>query len=90
MATRSLLAARPSLPRIALEPHHVDIAGLAFIALGVFLGGVAYLGWSGGALGDGAVNAMRFAFGLSLVEIDPSKQYRRQRSSCTQGRLGGI
>ncbi len=29
----------------------------------MFLGGVAYLGWSGGALGGGAVGAMRFVFG---------------------------
>jgi S-DNA-T family DNA segregation ATPase FtsK/SpoIIIE len=65
-ATRSLLAARPSwsMPRVAqLEPHHVDIVGLGLIALGVLLGGVAYAGWNGGALGNGAVTAMRFVLG---------------------------
>src|ERR1700761_1295445 len=62
-ATRSLLARRPSLPRLVLEPHHVDIIGLGLIAVGIFLAGVAYLGWSGGALGGGAVSAMRFVFG---------------------------
>ena len=31
--------------------------------MGVFLGGVAYLQWSGGALGNGAVTGMRFVFG---------------------------
>ncbi len=63
-AKRSLLAS-PSLsvPRLELEPHHVDIAGLALIAAGVFLGGVAYLHWSGGTLGNGAITAMRFVFG---------------------------
>jgi DNA segregation ATPase FtsK/SpoIIIE, S-DNA-T family len=63
-AKRSSLA-NPSLsmPRLELEPHHVDIAGLALIAAGVFLAGVAYLHWSGGALGNGAVTAMRFVFG---------------------------
>jgi S-DNA-T family DNA segregation ATPase FtsK/SpoIIIE len=63
-AKRSVLAA-PSLqlPRLDLEPHHIDIAGLALIAVGVFLAGVAYLHWSGGALGNGAVTAMRFVFG---------------------------
>src|SRR5581483_2881859 len=61
-AKRSLLASA-SLPRIELEPHHIDIAGLALIAAGVFLAGVAYLHWSGGTLGNGAVTAMRFVFG---------------------------
>jgi DNA segregation ATPase FtsK/SpoIIIE, S-DNA-T family len=65
-ATRSLLAARPSWPRLArpdLEPHHVDILALGLIALGILLGGVAYAGWDGGALGNGAVTAMRFVLG---------------------------
>ena len=64
-ATRSLLAARPSLhvSMPALEPHHVDIAGLGLIALGILLGGVAYAGWDGGTLGNGAVTAMRFVLG---------------------------
>jgi S-DNA-T family DNA segregation ATPase FtsK/SpoIIIE len=65
-ATRSLLAARPSLPAVRLpdlEPHHVDIIGLGLIALGILLGGVAYLGWDGGTLGNGAVTALRFVLG---------------------------
>ncbi len=62
-AKRSRLASRPALRRPVLEPHHVDILSLALIAVGVFLGGVAYLHWSGGALGDGAVRAMKFVFG---------------------------
>jgi S-DNA-T family DNA segregation ATPase FtsK/SpoIIIE len=62
-ARRSLLASRPRLPSLALEPHHVDIIALALIAVGIFLGGVAYVHWAGGALGDGSVRAMRFVFG---------------------------
>ncbi|MGO9819350.1 MAG: DNA translocase FtsK [Solirubrobacteraceae bacterium] len=62
-AQRSLLAARPRLPTVALESHHLDIIALALIALGIFLGGIAYAGWAGGALGDGAVRATRFVFG---------------------------
>ncbi len=64
-ATRSLLAARPSLrlPHVELEPHHVDIFGLGLIAVGILLGGVAYAGWDGGTLGNGAVTAMRFVLG---------------------------
>jgi S-DNA-T family DNA segregation ATPase FtsK/SpoIIIE len=62
-ASRSLWASRPSLPRLHLEPHHVDILGLALIAVGVFLGGVAYHAWPGGTLGEGLVTASRFGFG---------------------------
>jgi len=62
-ARRSLLASRPTLPSVVLEPHHVDILALALIAIGIFLGGVAYVHWAGGALGDGAVRATRFVFG---------------------------
>jgi len=64
-ATRSLLAGRPSLrmPHVEFEPHHVDILGLALIAVGILLGGVAYGGWNGGTLGNGAVTGLRFLLG---------------------------
>jgi S-DNA-T family DNA segregation ATPase FtsK/SpoIIIE len=62
-ARRSLLASRPTLPSLTLEPHHVDILALALIAVGIFLGGVAYVHWAGGTLGDGSVRGMRFVFG---------------------------
>jgi len=58
-----MLAGRPALPTVALEPHHVDILALALIAAGVFLGGVSYLHWAGGTLGNGAVRATRFVLG---------------------------
>jgi S-DNA-T family DNA segregation ATPase FtsK/SpoIIIE len=63
-AQRSVLASRPALPRPVLEAHHIDIIALALIAIGVFLGGIAYAHWAGGALGDGAVRATRFVFGV--------------------------
>jgi S-DNA-T family DNA segregation ATPase FtsK/SpoIIIE len=64
-ARRSRVPTRPLLrrPSVALEPHHVDILALALVAIGIFLGGVAYLHWAGGALGDGSVRATRFVFG---------------------------
>jgi S-DNA-T family DNA segregation ATPase FtsK/SpoIIIE len=62
-ARRSPLASRPSLPSLVLESHHVDILALALIAAGIFLGGVAYLDWAGGALGDGGVRGIRYVFG---------------------------
>ena len=72
-AKRSLLASRPALPvpRLELEPHHVDIIGLALIAIGVFLAGVAYLDWSGGALGNGFVHGARFVFGRWATRSPP-------------------
>ena len=45
------------------ESHHVDILALALVAIGIFTGGVAYAGWEGGALGDGAVSALRLLLG---------------------------
>jgi S-DNA-T family DNA segregation ATPase FtsK/SpoIIIE len=62
-AQRSLLASRSSLPALELESHHVDILALALVAIGIFVGGVAYLHWAGGALGEGAVRATRLVFG---------------------------
>jgi S-DNA-T family DNA segregation ATPase FtsK/SpoIIIE len=62
-AKRSLLASRPAVPWVAMEPHQVDIAGLALIAVGLFLAGVAYLHWAGGTLGGGAIRSLEFLFG---------------------------
>jgi len=62
-AQRSLLSSRPGLPAFSPEAHHIDIVGLALIAIGLFLGGVAYAHWTGGTLGDGAVRGMRFVLG---------------------------
>ena len=63
-AQRSLLAPRkPRLPSLKLEPHHLDIVALGLMACGLFLAGVAYLHWSGGALGSAVVLALRFVLG---------------------------
>jgi len=64
-ATRSLLSGWGSvnLRRPELEPHHVDILALGLVALGVLVGGVAYAGWDGGTLGNGAVTGLRFLLG---------------------------
>ncbi|HUZ27874.1 MAG TPA: DNA translocase FtsK [Solirubrobacteraceae bacterium] len=50
-------------PRLELESHQLDVLALALLALGIFLGGVAYLQWAGGTLGRGAVTAARLGFG---------------------------
>src|SRR5437660_10696204 len=62
-ARRSTASTRPQVPAVALEPHHVDIVGLALVAAGIFLGGVAYAGWAGGALGHGLMTGARLLVG---------------------------
>src|SRR5207248_7839200 len=62
-ARRSLLSARPSLPRVHLAPHQVDVIALALVALGIFVGAVAYGGVSGGPVGRGLSDGARFLFG---------------------------
>ena len=46
-----------------MEPHQVDVAALALIALGIFLGGIAYLGWAGGTVGHVSIGAVRLLVG---------------------------
>jgi len=70
-ATRSLIASRPSLHSIRdLEPHQIDLVGLAVLAIGIFLGGVAYAGWGGGTLGHGALSALQLLIG-KLAYVAP-------------------
>jgi S-DNA-T family DNA segregation ATPase FtsK/SpoIIIE len=73
-ARRSLLSVRPTLrvPAPELRPHQIDVIALALIALGVFLAGVAYVGWSGGALGSACVGALRFLLGALGYAVPPA------------------
>ena len=67
---RSGAAARPRAARPALEPpqstsdHGREVAAIACVALGVFLGLVLYLGWDGGALGRWLSDVVRWLVGL--------------------------
>jgi S-DNA-T family DNA segregation ATPase FtsK/SpoIIIE len=64
-ARRTQVASRPSLRAVmTLEPHHVDLLGLALIAVGIFLGGITYLHWGGGTLGHGVVSGLRLLMGV--------------------------
>ena len=70
-ATRSLVASRPSLRGMRdLEPHQIDVLALAMIALGIFLGGVAYGLWAGGALGHGMLSGLELLIG-KLAYLTP-------------------
>ena len=70
-ATRSLVASRPSLRGFRdLEPHQIDVIALALIAFGIFLGGVAYGFWAGGALGHGVMSGFELLVG-KLAYLTP-------------------
>jgi DNA segregation ATPase FtsK/SpoIIIE, S-DNA-T family len=70
-ATRSLVASRPSLHGFRdLEPHQIDVIALALVAFGIFLGGVAYGIWAGGALGHGVMSAFEILIG-KLAYLTP-------------------
>ena len=63
-ATRSRMASGPWAPfTLHLEPHQLDIIGLALVAIGVFLAGVDYFHWAGGTLGDGTIKGTKFILG---------------------------
>jgi DNA segregation ATPase FtsK/SpoIIIE, S-DNA-T family len=60
-ARRSTMSWRPRLP--AIEQRHLDVAGLALVAAGVFLAFPLYLGWDGGAAGQPVVEGLTWAAG---------------------------
>jgi S-DNA-T family DNA segregation ATPase FtsK/SpoIIIE len=63
-ATRSLVASTPAFRGLRdLEPHQIDVLGLAIVAIGLFLGGVFYAGWGGGTLGHGALSGLELLLG---------------------------
>lgn len=70
-ARRSVLASRPWLrPLRDLSPQQTDVLALALVAIGIFLGGVAYFGWTGGAIGHGAMTVLKLLFG-ALAYVTP-------------------
>jgi DNA segregation ATPase FtsK/SpoIIIE, S-DNA-T family len=60
-AKRSSATWAPRVP--VIEQRHLDLMGLALIAVGVFLSFPLYLGWDGGQAGDGVVNALALLVG---------------------------
>jgi S-DNA-T family DNA segregation ATPase FtsK/SpoIIIE len=49
--------------------RRLDLAGLSCIGLAVYLGYVIYLGWNGGAVGDGSETALSYAVGAGGVVV---------------------
>src|SRR5690242_13110071 len=49
--------------------RRLDLAGLVCIGLAVYLGYVLYLGWNGGAVGNGSETALSYAVGAGAVVV---------------------
>jgi DNA segregation ATPase FtsK/SpoIIIE, S-DNA-T family len=49
--------------------RRLDLAGLGCIALAVYLGYVIYLGWNGGAVGNGSETGLSYAVGAGAVVV---------------------
>jgi DNA segregation ATPase FtsK/SpoIIIE, S-DNA-T family len=49
--------------------RRLDLAGLCCIGLAVYLGYVIYLGWNGGAVGNGSETALEYAVGAGGVVV---------------------
>ena len=54
-----------------LEQRHLDLIGLALVAISVYLGCVFFAGWDGGRVGSAAVDALSYIAGsaASLVPV---------------------
>jgi S-DNA-T family DNA segregation ATPase FtsK/SpoIIIE len=57
--------ARPHAEEV--RQRRLDLAGLACLALAVYLGYILYLGWNGGTLGNGAERALGYLVGAGAV-----------------------
>src|SRR4051812_37295582 len=60
----------PALPQ--LEQRHIDLLGLALVALGVFFAFVVYLGWDGGEVGAAGVDGLRWLVGAAHYLVPPA------------------
>ncbi len=64
------------------------------IAIGIFLAGVAYVHWSGGTLGNGAITALRFLFGalgyaVPVVLVAAGATHARARAASARAAACG-
>src|SRR4051794_30692140 len=56
--------AMPSLPRLELQPHQLDLIALGLVAAGVFLAAVLWADVAGGRLGDALTDGLRWLVGV--------------------------
>jgi S-DNA-T family DNA segregation ATPase FtsK/SpoIIIE len=52
-----------------LEQRHLDLIGLALVAVGVFLAFPVYLGWDGGAVGQAATDGLAYLVGRVALGV---------------------
>ncbi|HEY1539092.1 MAG TPA: DNA translocase FtsK, partial [Solirubrobacteraceae bacterium] len=52
-----------------LEQRHLDLIGLGFVAVGVFLAFPVYLGWDGGAVGHAATRGLAYLVGQVALGV---------------------
>jgi S-DNA-T family DNA segregation ATPase FtsK/SpoIIIE len=52
-----------------LEQRHLDLIGLGFVAVGVFLAFPVYLGWDGGAAGQAATDGLAYLVGSVALAV---------------------
>jgi len=58
---------RQAPPSPEVMQRRMDLLGLCFVALAVYLGYVIYLGWNGGTAGNGAETGLAYAVGEGAV-----------------------
>ncbi len=64
--------ARRARPSPEVLQRRMDLLGLGFVALAVYLGYVIYLGWEGGTVGDAAESGLAYAVGKGAVVFPSS------------------
>src|SRR5690349_2704011 len=65
--------AQRSSPRLpVLEQRHLDLLGLGFVALAIFLAFVLYGGWQGGQVGEGLTKALAWFAGVLRYAAPPA------------------
>jgi S-DNA-T family DNA segregation ATPase FtsK/SpoIIIE len=56
-------------PSPEIVQRRLDLVGLASIGLAVYLGYVLYLGWNGGAVGNGSETGLSYAVGAGAIVV---------------------
>ena len=74
-AARSARRKAPPSPEVM--QRRMDLLGLCFMALAVYLGYVIYLGWNGGTAGNAAETGLAYAVGKGAVVFPVVPRARR-------------
>src|SRR3954451_23286129 len=69
---KKIAPAKPSLPRLELQPHQLDLLALGLVAAGVFLAAVLWADVAGGRLGDALTDGLRWLVGPVAFAAAPA------------------